>query len=189
MVVVPNTLSESCETMHRTMSKLQPKLGLELHCSEAQEFLSKLFPQSEKQVRISIKKLVKATTHCQICQGSFDGNPECVISHSIDWDELTYSPKSVRVVCSSCSILCSWQRLMRVYLTENLVDSSKCELSTIVDHFLKVNGHKVSDIALFNAAVSVFASLRVCESQLKLSLNIPETSDVSSLVASLVSHK
>ena len=188
MVITPNTLSESCERLYQSLAKIQPNLGMELHSAEALDFFVRNYPNSEKQVTAAIKKILKATTHCHVCKESVQSSGHCVVLQTINWDDLEYSPKSVKVLCSKCRTICSWQNVMSVYLNQTLLDSESAELSTVVEHYLRVNGHRMSDISLFNAALSVFASLRACESQLNLSLRSKQDIDVLALVNSLVSR-
>jgi hypothetical protein len=187
MVVVPETLSESCEKLESTLQKLQPKFGLRLKCTEAQAFLIKLFPAEEKSVKLAMNKLRKSSKLCQACQCKLDDASFTIIFHSFDWDEVSYSPSELRVLCSACAAVCSWDKLMQAHLNEVMLQKSEGEFSSIVEKSLKLNGLKISDVASFNAALSVFASLRVCESELATTLHLGDHKSASSLIDSLVS--
>ncbi len=189
MVVVPSTISESCEKLQESLNKLQPKFGLSLRACELTDFLIRMFPSEEKSIKLAVKKTLKGVDNCQVCSCALASEKHAVVLHEFDWDELSYTPSSVRVVCPKCSTLCSWQKLMSVQLSESLLESSDMSLSELIESFLKVNGFKLSEIAKFNAAVSLFSSLRVSAEQLDLSLQLPESASMSSLVASLVSNQ
>jgi hypothetical protein len=71
-------------------------------------------------------------------------------------------------------------------MTDALLNPEESELSALVEHFLKVNGHRSSDIPVFNAAISMMTSLKISADQLKLSLEVGSDS-AEALVKSLVS--
>ena len=80
-----------------------------------------------------------------------------------------------------------WSKLMTEYMNDSLVDSSNTsEFSLSVEHFLKVNGHKLSDIAIFNAALSLSVSLKVSIEKLSLP-TATHPASFEDMLASLVS--
>ena len=189
MVVVPSSISESCEKIEETLNKLQPKLGLSLMTSDLTSFLSKNFVSEEKSIKLAVKKAMKGKDRCQGCSDANASELQAHVFHQFDWDELTYSPKEIRVLCPKCATLCSWSKLASAQLSESVLESSDVSLSELIELYLKVNGYSLSEIAKFNAAMSLFASLRISADQLNLSLELPDSKSVSDLVASLVSSK
>lgn len=188
MVVVPATLSESCGRMEQTLSKLQPKFGLSLNCETFSNFVSRNHPDSVTVAQPILSKATKGKKSCQICNSQLKGSGSWLLFHTFDWEEITYSPSSVKLVCAGCEELCSWSKLMSTYLNQTLVGSSAADITPVIERFLKVNGHKVSDISLFNAAVSVFASLRATAAEVKPSIQLP-AEDLGALVTRLVSQE
>ena len=188
MVVVPATLSESCARMEESLSKLQPKYGLGLNCETISSFISRNYPESVGVAEPILSKATKAKKGCHICNSQLKGTGSWLLFHKFDWEEITYSPSSVKLVCGGCEELCLWSKLMSTYLNQTLVGSSAADITPVIERFLKVNGHKVSDISVFNAAVSVFASLRATAAEVKPSIQLP-TEDVGTLVTRLVSQQ
>jgi hypothetical protein len=82
----------------------------------------------------------------------------------------------------------SWSKLMTAQLKQTMMGSGSDELTTLVEHFLVVNGHRTSEISLFNSMLSLFASLRASCEQLDPQLKVPEL-QMEALIASLVSKK
>jgi hypothetical protein len=135
-----------------------------------------------------MSKLAKETKNCQICSNIVSAAPQCLVIHSFDWEDVSYGPYAIKCVCSSCEGLMSWSKLMTAQLKQTMMGSGSDELTTLVEHFLVVNGHRTSEISLFNSMLSLFASLRASCEQLDPQLKVPEL-QMEALIASLVSKK
>lgn len=188
MVLVPATIAESCEHLEVSLRKIQPKLGPSLFVEDCGTFLTRHFPEKADFIKSAITKLVKGTKKCHICTNVLQTARKCLVFHEFDWEDVSYGPATIRVVCCSCEGLARWSRLMTAQLNQAMIESESDELTNLVEHFLAVNGHKISEISLFNSMVSLFASLRVSCEQLDPQLKVPEV-EVEALIASLVSQK
>jgi hypothetical protein len=77
---------------------------------------------------------------------------------------------------------------MSVYFTESLVESdSSSELGLLIEHFLRVNGHKLSDISVFNATLSLSQSYKLSFEKADVTVEAPTEDDVESFINRLVS--
>ena len=187
MVLVPSTISDGCSKMAATLQKLQPKTGCDPMCTEASLFLNQCFPGMSKKVDSMLSKQMKATSACNICECSLGNKKVCLVRFNVDYDDRVYTPSSIVVTCSECAEICSWSKLMSVIMNDAMLEPEMSGVSLLVERFLKVNGHRASDITVFNAAVSVMTSLKISSEQLKLTLQV-STDSLDSLFTTLVSH-
>lgn len=188
MVLVPATIAESCQRLEGSLKKAQPKIGPHLFSENASVFLTRHFPEKSRYIKSAMAKLAKETKNCQVCTNVVGATPQCLVINSFDWEDVSYSPSAIKCVCSSCEGLMSWSKLMTAQLKQTMMESGSDELTTLVEHFLVVNGHRISEISLFNSMLSLFASLRASCEQLDPQLKVPEL-QIEALIASLVSKK
>jgi adenine specific DNA methylase Mod len=176
MVQAPASLSDACEQMVSTLEKLQGVLPISPLAQSAQEYLSSVYPNTPKKVKSSLTELSKATKKCQICSAKMnDDMKKTIIRFSMDWEEDTRSPRRLLVCCEKCYKVSIWSEIFGIYMRESITPSSeKPELAEIIEHYLKVNGHKLSDINIFNAAICLGVSLKT--SMHRIEISTPEVS-------------
>ena len=191
MVAVPDTLCECCTKLEETLTQLQPKLGLSVYNLSAFDVLSQIYPGDNKKIKSSLNKVLKANTVCSFCSrkmGASTDGKSALLTTEVDLEEETRVVKQLKVCCDKCYKLSVYSELLTTYLAESLIKSDESQsLSSLIDHFLKLNGYKLSDINVFNAAVSVAVSLKTTFAKLNLELQLPEPSTIEQTIEQLVS--
>lgn len=188
MVVVQDTLADACSRMSQTLNKLQPKLRISPLTKDAREYLNQTYSQDAKRVKSLLSKICKATGSCATCSEPLIGEKYPTIEFNIDCEEDSLSAKRLVVLCQACNKVSCWSKLMSVYFTESLVESdSSSELGLLIEHFLRVNGHKLSDISVFNATLSLSQSYKLSFEKADVTVEAPTEDDVESFINRLVS--
>lgn len=143
MVLPTDTLADQCAAMEETLVKLQPRLRITHMCVP---------------IKAGASNLAKS---CSICScGLAKGEGHLIVLKQVDYEELEISTLPSQTVCQSCRTVSCMSELMTIYLSETIVsnEETSSQLSTLVDHFLRVNGQE--DVSIFNAAISLAVSLR-----------------------------
>jgi len=187
MVFVPETLADGCSKMSKILDKLQPTLKIDVSSVPAFAFFSRKFPDQPSKVKASLDGAYKASGCCQLCKAKLGGTTSLILRFEVDWDDLVRKPSSLLAVCSKCERISSFAQMMELYVKESLLEvCDGSELSNLVEHYLKTNGYKVSEIAVFTQVLSLNASFRKSMEALSMDEVVPEGS-VDAVVASLVS--
>ena len=97
MVVVSDSNVESCVRMDRTLNKMQPALTMSPMCCPAEEYLLARFPEDSKKVKVSLSKLQRAASSCQICARILDTSRSVIISSRVDWEREQITPSKLMV--------------------------------------------------------------------------------------------
>ena len=188
MVVVQDTLADACSRMSQTLNKLQPKLHISPLTRDAREYLTQTYSQDAKRVKSLLSKICKATGSCATCSEPLNGEKYPTIEFTVDWEEDTESARRLVVLCEACNKVSCWSKLMSVYFTDSLVESDgNSELGLLVEHFLWVNGHKLSDINVFNATLSLSQSYKLSFEKADVTVEASTEDDVESFINRLVS--
>jgi hypothetical protein len=194
MVHAPASLLDSGEQIDGTLAKIQQKLLLTPFTVDAREFLTTQYPKIPKKVENTLSKLCETTTHCEICSKKSSAkstNLNSIIQNRVDWSEGIFEAGRLVVCCDKCYKVSNLREFLDIYLQESFVKSSGSQqLSGLIEQYLKVNGYKLSDIDVFNAAIGLVVSLRTCVGKANLSLKVPATRpNLESFIASLRSSQ
>lgn len=189
MVYAPDTLADGCSAMDQALEKLQPKLKIQHATESAIACFRKSFPDGAVNIESILTDLAKDTHLCQICTGKLQKQRYFIVNHTINWEELTRVPCDIRTVCENCNKVSNFSEMLEVYLKQSLLEGSEAstDLSLLIEHYLKVNGFKVSEISVFEAVISLNVSLKKSMEALDITSVVPEEREVESLVRRLVS--
>ena len=186
MVLVHDTLEDSCVSMEKTLLKFQPKLQISPFVHKLSDYLTKSHGDEAKKIKTVMSSICGATESCSICSAALQKSRSALITLKPEWEELRLVPSHIVVVCSDCSRVSSLTTVMTAFSENALLDSEgSSDLSMIVEHFLRVNGHKLSEISIFNSVLSLSVSLKLSVEKLGLTEVMPQD-DIDSIVASLV---
>jgi hypothetical protein len=187
MVFVPDSIADGCSKIYNSLEKLQPKLMMVTGNVVALDYLSKLYHGQKSIVESCLGKLMKASSSCRVCDGKLGKSVSMVLSVSYDFEELTCAPRAISALCEKCEKVSNFSKMMELYMKESLMDvSENSELSVLIEHFLKVNGYKLSEVGVFNGVLSLNASLKKSIESLDIE-HVSGEPSVESLISRLVS--
>jgi hypothetical protein len=194
MVIAPASLLESGQQIEGTLFKIQPKLMLTPFTMDAREYLNSQYPKLPKKVENTISKLHDSIAHCEVCGKKTSAKSSALksmIQNSVDWSEATTEAVRLVICCEKCYTVSNLREFLDIYLEESFVKTCGSQrLSGLIEHYLKVNGYKLSDIDVFNATIGLVVSLRTCVSRMNLSQKHPATRpNLESFIASLRSSQ
>jgi hypothetical protein len=180
---------DSCEKLSELISTMQPKIKVSPLVRDADSCLVLSFPDHSKKVKLFLTKHSKSKKACDNCKAKLDKSTDvsCAIKFGIDWEEREPLAKRLLVCCGPCYKIMVYSELMTVYARDSLQVSSSDTLSNLVAHFLKLNKLKVSDIEVFNAAISMAVSLRTSLESLRVEFVFKPTEDLDALLTRLTS--
>ena len=194
MVHAPTSLIESGEQIDSTLSKLQPKLHLGPFAMDGLEFLTTNYPKIPKKVHTWLAKLVKGVSRCQLCESTIKSTKEegkALLLQRFDWADGSVEPKRLVVCCDKCYKVSNLREFLNIYLEESfLAESSSSDLSALIEHYLRVNGYKLSDLDVFNGALALAVSLRTSVAKMDLSTSFPDPRpNLESYISTLTSSQ
>lgn len=189
MVFVPDSIADGCSKIYNSLEKLQPELRMVTGNLVASDYLSKLYPGQKPIIESCLGKLMKASSSCRVCGCKLGKSVSMVLSVNYDFEELTCAPHSISALCDKCEKVSNFAKMMELYMKESLMDGSdNSELSVLIEHFLKVNGYKLSEVGVFNGVLSLNASLKKSIEALDIE-HVSGEASVESLISRLVSSR
>ena len=176
-----DTLTDLCEKTQGKIVAICPKLILGQVDHEATSVLARVFSSGEKLVASKLNEFSSKQKKCSICGSSLGTNRSVLVKFGYDWEELCVMPEKIVSCCDLCNDISHYQSLMAHYMEGSMMESPR--LSELITHFLTVNGHKSSEVSLFNAAVSLTVSFNTSIEKLKMTVRAPEKMTLSDLIA------
>ena len=145
--------------LREALNFIAPKLCPDYWGKSILTTLSGSEPAASSKQASKIKKQAKV---CSLCSDNLDAVSCSVIVDYTSTDCESITPQALLPICSACKSIKDLNSLIELVVQVSANPSSKklqTELATIATHFLRVNGHDLSNAQAFHSALNTAFTL------------------------------